>query len=79
MNLHQHAKNQLSSSIHSSNHLVTRMAATIYDHIHRNIFLSTLNFCYQHVKKQTISSLYSRDIFDLKSCNLIEQHHFGPI
>ena len=52
---------------------------TISDHTHPNIFLSTLNFWYQHVKKQTISSLCSRDIFDLKSCNLIGQHHFGPI
>ena len=33
---------------------------------------------YQHVKKQTISSLCFNDIFDLKSCNLIDQHCFGP-
>ena len=45
---------------------------------HPNIFLSTLNFWYQHVKKKTNSLLYSKDIFDLKSCSLIGQHHFGP-
>ena len=79
LNLHQHTKNQLSSAIHSSIYLVTWVVKTISDRTHPNIFLSTPNFCYQYVKKQTISSPCSRDIIDLKSCNLIGQHHFGPI
>ena len=45
---------------------VTRVATPISDHTHPNIFLSTLNFWYQYAKKQAISSLCSRDIFDLK-------------
>ena len=64
-------KNHLSSSIHSSIHLVTRIAKTISGQTHPNIFLSTLNFWYQHVKKSTVSLLCSRHIFHLKSCNLI--------
>ena len=36
------------------------------DHNHSNIFLWTLNFWNQHVKKAT-SALCLRDIFDLKS------------
>ena len=66
-------------SIHSSNHLVTRGATTIFDHIHPNVFLSNLNLWYQHLKKHTVSLLCSRDIFDLKSCNLIGQNSFGPV
>ena len=40
------------SSVHSS-----RVFTTPSDHIHPNIFRSTLNFRYQNVKKQAISSL----------------------
>ena len=69
-------KKSANSSTHSSIHLVTRVATTISDHTHPNNFLSTLNFWYEHVKKQTISSLCSRDIFDLKSFSLIGQHRF---
>ena len=47
LNLHQHVKNQLSLTIHH----VTRVAATIFDHTHPNIFPSTLNFSCQHAKK----------------------------
>ena len=39
---------------------VTRVATPIFDHMHPNIFLSTLNFWYE------LSSLRSRDIFDIK-------------
>ena len=47
-------------------------ATTISDHTNPNIFLSTLNFWVSICKKvQTISSLCSRYIFDLKSFNLI--------
>ena len=52
LNLHQHVKTQLSLCIHLSIHLVTRVAAAISDHKHPNIFLSTLNFGYQHVKSR---------------------------
>ena len=52
---------------------------TISGQTRLNIFPSTFNFWYQHVKKQTISLLCSRDIFDLKSSSLIDQHHFGSI
>ena len=50
----------------------------IFDQTNPNIFLSTLNFWYQHAKKQTVSSISSKDIglFDLKSCSLISQNHF---
>ena len=65
------------SSVHSSIHLVTRLAKTICVHTHPNIILSTFNLWYQHAKKWTISSLCSRDIFDLKSWNLIGQNCFG--
>ena len=45
---------------------MTSAATPIFDHIHPNIFLSTLNFWCQYTKKQAIASLCSRDIFDLK-------------
>ena len=32
---------------------------------------------YQHAKKQGFSLVRSRDIVDLKLCNLIRQEHFG--
>ena len=75
LNLHQHAKNQLSSS--ASIHLV---GATIYDHTHPNIFLSTLNDWYQPKKpKSRLFHHIILEIFDLKLYNLIGQHRFGPI
>ena len=52
LNLHQHVKTQLILCIHSSIHLVTRVAAALSDHKHPNIFLSTLNFNYHHVKSR---------------------------
>ena len=107
MNLHQHVKNQINSSIHSCDtadfvvswlkrwqtHFwlgppiviscpeflspfqksvdsidsfmrysqfkspVTEVVLPVFDHIHRNIFISTLNFWYHYAKKQAISSL----------------------
>ena len=49
--------------IHSFIHSPSdQCAKTISDHTHPNIFLSTLNFRYQHVKK--FSSLCSRYTFD---------------
>ena len=35
-------------------HLVSRVAKTISDHTHPNIFLPTLNFWYQHVKNTKV-------------------------
>ena len=46
--------------------LVTRVDTPIFDYTHRCIFLSTLNFWCQHEKKQTFSSLCSKDTFDIK-------------
>ena len=43
-------KNHHSSPIISSIHLVTRAATTISDHTHPSVFLSNLNFWYEHVK-----------------------------
>ena len=45
---------------------VTRVTTPIFDQTQPNIFLSTLNFLYQHAKKQAISSVCSRDILDIK-------------
>ena len=59
-----------------------RVAATFSDHTHPSIFLSTLNFWYQHAKNTKVGCFitFSRDTFDLKSYNLIgQQHCFGPI
>ena len=47
--------------------LETTAVTTIFYQTHPNIFLSTLNFQYQYAKKQAISSLYSRDMVDLKT------------
>ena len=57
---------------------VTRMVIPIFDHTQHNIFLSTL-FRYQHAKMQAISSLYSRDIFDIKILQYDWQDRFSPI
>ena len=45
---------------------VTGVTTPIFDHTHPNIFYQLVNFQNQHAKKQTISSLFSRDTFDLK-------------
>ena len=81
MNSHQNAKNQLSLSVISSIYLVNRVATTISNHIHPNIFLSTLKFWYQQVKTTKLGYFItcSRDIFHFKSYNLIDENCFGPI
>ena len=45
---------------------MARVTTPIFKHTLPNIFLSTLNFWYQSARKQVISSLCSRDMFDLK-------------
>ena len=120
--MHQHAKNQLDSSIHSCHtedfrvpwlkrvkhsfdrahpiiinysknrfipltpfwdiarfrSPVSRVATLIFDLTHPNIFLSTLNSWYQYAKKQAISSLCPKDIFDLKILQSDWQKLFWP-
>ena len=58
--------NKSAQFIHSFIHWPCDLCATtICDHTQPNIFLSTLNFWYQHVKKCRLSSFCSRYIFDL--------------
>ena len=72
--------NKSAQFIHSFIHSpCDQCATTISDHTQPNIFLSTLNFWYQHVKMWRLSSLCSRYIFDLKSFSLIGQYQFDPI
>ena len=72
--------NKSAQFIHSFIHSpCDQCATTISDHTQANIFLSTLNFWYQHVKKCRLSSLCSRYIFDLKSFSLIGQYQFDPV
>ena len=42
-----------------------------------NHFLISMNL-YQYAEYQAFSSFCSRDVVDLKFCNLIGQEHFGP-
>ena len=55
---------------------VTKVATTFFVHTHLNVFLSILNYWYQHARKQAILSLCSRDILHLKI--LLDQDCFEP-
>ena len=50
---------------------------TISDHTYSNIFLSTNNFWYQHVKKYRLFHHFVLDIYLI--WNLIGQYQFGPM
>ena len=61
------------SFIHSS---CDQCATTIFGHTHSNIFLSALNFWYQHVKKFSwLCSRYIRTFSSSLLCAIIARNH----
>ena len=82
LNLHQHAKNQFISSIHSwysqLQSLMTRLATPISGHAHSQIFWSTFNLCGFALKKWGYFSYFFWRWLIKKSYILIGWEHFDP-